>query len=497
MGMRAEQLFDAITGIGDAYITDAENHCFTPKNLRFPPRMRRWTAAAAALVLAAGLGTWALDRNALPGGKTGSGGNEAGSAYMAYAGPVFPLDTAEAVPALEAQRSVTLDLSPYEDHSYIAYDGSERTRYDRSLLVTDTAVLTNTGSDTVTFTAVYPFYADLFDGAEPLPAVTVGGIPVDTVLQAGDTLTVPGLGQPDSWQSLAPLLADGSYRAAALEDTSDELLRQPVTVYEIAGLRVREGTEHPNPVLDLSFIMDPAKTSVFTWGSTGGTVTVEEGRCSRHFDVYGPGDRSSGQSGYLIVLGEDITGLRTQGYTTGIAAPGEETADVTADILRYESTLGEMLELCLAAQQQQNGELFGAAAQSLPREKLLALTAQALDTDADWPGAVEDAFARVRSDDRMLYLCFPLTLAAGESRTVTVTFSKTPSYDHFGDGAGRDGYDLVTQTLHLFYTAQTAVLRNFGAVELLYQNFGFDPAAGVLSVPLTAEHYAIEVAKKE
>ncbi len=491
--MNAQQLFEAITNIRDEHVTAAEAFRFAKKR-----RPLRWLSAAAALVLVCGLGAAAVQHGLIPGGRTGSGGSETGSAYMAYAGPIFPLDITEDLPALTAERRVTLDLSPYDDYVYVSSDGSERLRYDDRLAVTDTALLTNTGSEPITVQAVYPFMSDLSGGEELLPVITVNGESTDAALYAGASLFNTDGTAPDSWTTLAPLLADGSYRTAALEGDAPALLQQPVTVYEVANLTAQEGLDAPNPVLDLAFSMDPAKTTVFTWGSTGGTVTAQPGVCSRHFDVFTSGGIGGG-SGYLIVLGEDITGLQTQGYTGGIAAPGTETDAVTADILRYESTLGEVLALCLDDLLKNNTAPFGAAVRHMEKTQLLSLAAQALTSGSEtaWEGSIEDAFSHMRSGERLLYCCFLLTLAPGETAEVTAAFYKQPSYDHFGSGANRSGYDLVTLTQHLHYTRQTAFLQNVASVEILAQDFGFAPEDGGTSVLLTGEHYTLEVRKKE
>ena len=58
------------------------------------------------------------------------------------------------------------------------------------------------------------------------------------------------------------------------------------------------------------------------------------------------------------------------------------------------------------------------------------------------------------------------------------------------------GYDAVTQLGNtLAFSQQTAELLDHGVIEIVRQNFGFDPAAGITSVTLdpTAEHYYLEV----
>ena len=76
---------------------------------------------------------------------------------------------------------------------------------------------------------------------------------------------------------------------------------------------------------------------------------------------------------------------------------------------------------------------------------------------------------------------------------------KEPSFD-FGcsgsENVGLQGYDLVTRLgSNLDFTAQTAALVHTDSIELIRQNFGFDPENGVAEVALDmeTEHYYLEV----
>ena len=59
---------------------------------------------------------------------------------------------------------------------------------------------------------------------------------------------------------------------------------------------------------------------------------------------------------------------------------------------------------------------------------------------------------------------------------------------------GVTGYDLTTVLgSDLTFTGQTAQLTGWEQVEIVRQNFGFDPENGITQVPLTLEHYYLEV----
>ena len=145
----------------------------------------------------------------------------AATAFMSYAGPVFPLTTAEADTGLTAERTVTWDfaLGAYED-------GSPR---QWGAQVTDDYVLTNPTDADVTVTALYPFAGSLADLGTIGTAVTVDGAETPYTLYAGpyaggfrdagvDDGSTWNLSPPASFDDYADLLESGAYLAQALGD---------------------------------------------------------------------------------------------------------------------------------------------------------------------------------------------------------------------------------------------------------------------------------------
>ena len=95
---------------------------------------------------------------------------------------------------------------------------------------------------------------------------------------------------------------------------------------------------------------------------------------------------------------------------------------------------------------------------------------------------------------RVLYLSFEVTIPAGGDTTVAAAMVKEPSYDPTGHGESEDGYDFAASLgSTLTFTKQTATLKNAQFVQITAQNFCFDPAAGIITVPLTEEHHWIKV----
>mgnify|MGYP000155172849 CR=1 FL=1 len=103
-------------------------------------------------------------------------------------------------------------------------------------------------------------------------------------------------------------------------------------------------------------------------------------------------------------------------------------------------------------------------------------------------GRLDEILMEALSQERVLYLSFPVTVPAGGSVTVAAAFWKAPSYDYGCSGSenvGLQGYDLVTalgSTLEL--TDQTAALVNTDTIEIVRQNLGFDLENGVTQVSL-------------
>ncbi len=76
---------------------------------------------------------------------------------------------------------------------------------------------------------------------------------------------------------------------------------------------------------------------------------------------------------------------------------------------------------------------------------------------------------------------------------------KQTGRDHMGPGMNVHGYDLATQLgSTLCFTQQSASVRSTDAVEIVANNFGFDPDGGVNAVALDmkTEHYWMQVRKK-
>ena len=493
-------LYDAITEIREDYIEAGAKPC-PRRPLAYLPLAAGALAACFALTVATLLILMSLGVGRISVGPAAAGGGSGGkgATYQLYTGPIFPLTTLEAEDTLTAARRTTLDFTPYEN--------SPISPYERWINVTDEYLLTNTGGEDQGYTFYYPIAMDLQEETDP--AVTVNGAAVEPELIVGPYTDASG-NQPNlnSWQAYRRLLGDDYLRRALEEPPSLDI---PVTVYELKDRWGMRSEDAKNPTLSMEFTVDAARTAVLSYNFNGYGYDPASGFVRRLSSVPRAGTRGDGKSAYLLVLGEDIGPYELRAYTNGSCETSMEEAGCT--VLRYESTLGEMVQLFRAMEADtEEGYLTPEeledylnnpqAGQLIARRwKEIGL----LDGDyrrfwqqgLEW--TMEDAFSQLRNP-RVLYWRFTVTIPAGESRAVCIASRKRPSYDFAGKEQGRDGYDLTTQLGSLLeFTEQAAALEGAEYIAILDQNFGFDPAQGILEVALdpAQERYFLDVELKK
>lgn len=533
--MKGERLFRILGLVDDDLIEEAVSASSAAASKR---RRTPWRALglAACLALVCGLGLFWFRGGGLAGiGFGGSAGNASsgdsgiaadgplsteGTAFMFYAGPVFPLTTLEEDAGLTAERALTWDFTP-GTHA----DGTPRRR---GATVADRYILTNPGPEAVTVTALYPFAGSFRELADLRPAVTVDGVETDAVLYAGayaggfqgvwqsvgqlDGSTL-NLAPPGSWTDYKALLESGDYLAQALGDAP--ALDQPVTVYEFADFEAPHG-EYDAATQAIEFTIDQEKTTVLTYGFNGGSWDPDTG-WQRHSYFVPNGVRREPEKKVLAVLGEDIGDYTLTGYKNGGCNEGEEIEGVSCTVTRREITLDTVLdELCRyfyedyaewqygmadSTVEAVSYPLFRRAASELLTQYGVLSREATVDRYAD--GRLDDILSEALSQERVLYLSVPVTVPAGGSVDITFKLWKAPSFDYGCSGsenAGLQGYDLVTRLgSNLDFTRQTAAVANTEGVELVRQNLGFDLAAGVTSVELdpAEEHYYLEIRPAE
>lgn len=526
--MRAERLFRILGLVDDDLIEEADTASSAAASKRRSALRRSvpGLAACAALVCFLGLGLRAAVSPGSSGGEsagtggTGSNGSghDGGSAFMSYAGPVFPLTGLENTSDLTAERRLTWDFAPGA-----RTDGPPR---QWGAAVTDCYTLSNPSDREAEAVLLYPFTGSLCDLDELRPTVAANGTEIPAALYAGsysggfqsamgeidpglDTLN---LKYPDSWEQYRTLLEDGGYQARALSDYP--VLDIPVTVYEFSEFEAPT-ERYPAATQSVSFTIDRSDTQILCYGFEGQEWDGDSG--FRRYSCFVPGrtGRAPGVK-LLAVLGEDIGEYTLQGYRDGGCNSGEEIEGVSCTVTRSEATLDEVLDrLCRAyAEQYAQGRAvdqenaFDAVSFSMYRGAVAELLTQyglLSDSAADRyrDGRLDDILSETLSHERVLYLAFSAAVPAGDSAEITLRMRKPPSYDFYCSGSGNagiQGYDLVTSLgSSLTFTRQTARLENTESIEIVRQNLGFDPENGVATAELNPaeEHYFLEIRPRE
>jgi len=476
-------------------------------------RWKAWSAAAACVILAAGLGGVLLWHGLSPfGGKAGSNtagsggsGHQEGSTFMSYAGPVFPLTLAKAQNDITASRHISFDFSPPDDDYRRIWGAS----------VKDSYVLSNHSEQDITITALYPFAGSLADLAKLQPSITAGKEIVQPVLHtggySGGFIGVLGADDQDGsinikrlegWEDYKTLLQDGSYQQDALSPFPE--FDQKVTVYEFSDFKAPL-EQYPAATQAISFSADNSRTTILTYGFEGGEWHKDGFRRYSFFVPDGVSMRSNCKM--LIVLGDDIESYSLEGYKNGATEKGNELDGVTCTITRYEAVLSDIIDRLiiehLSHYKQSEGlpagvsmeMVYGAAADLLTLYGPLGGST----TERYQDGRLDDIIAEAYVLDRVFYLEFPVTIPAGESVSVTADLYKDPSYDFAcsgSDNIGLQGYDMVTRLgSSLDFEKQSAEVINTELIEIVRQNFGFDLQNNLTKVILdpAIEHYYLEV----
>lgn len=435
-----------------------------------------------------------------------SGGSAAN--FLSYAGPVLPLTTLESDTGLTAERALTFDFTPgtYDD-------GSPR---QWGAQVTDRYTLTTPTDSDRTITALYPVTGSFAGLASMAPQLAVNGIPAEATLYGGGYAGTFGdendrdgstynLAGPYSWEDYAALVSDEGYLTDALGDGPD--LSTPVIVYRFSDFSAPHET-YRAATQAVEFTIDESTTTILSYGFNGLSLDAQTGW--RRYDYFVPdGIRKESNLKVLVVLGEDISSYTLQGYSNGAC----ETAidGVTCTVTRQETTLEDVLqELCRTELAQYTNQTQWPELSQLPLELHVKAAAELLmeygllsdaPMDRYTDGRLDDLLGEALFMDRVLYLAVPVSVPAGGSAELSVTFWKEPSYDFAGSGTGREGLQdfgvLTTAGSNLDFSSQTAALVNDGGVEIWEDDFSLVPEGDAVSLDLSRAYYHLTVRPME
>lgn len=478
--MKSIDLLELLGEVPDRYIRDA----------RKKSGPRRWLPAVAACLCIAVIGLLLprLGGNA-PADNTGSG-----EGFMSYAGPVLPL-TLDDADGLTAVRDLTYDLtSPY-----------------REAMALDRYILTNPTDTDRTARAAYPMTGNLQELR--LPSVQVNGEDMPWQLytgpytggfrgagaEAGDL----NLDPPDEWADYTALLADDSYRQAALGEVDTTMLDCPVIVYRLGQFQY-SAQKADNPSLQMAFHLDYDRTQVLTYGMDGGTIDLETGygaRCAGAIEARrAPGDI------YVLVLGDDLIDYTVAGFANGGCT--DPLDDLTCTVTRYESTLGEMLR-------QLSRKCYDDMTYERPPLDFELYYREICRFMADYSlvgerpvgrydmGILEDILSEVRHHDRVFYAVFELTVPAGGSVEVAVERQVMASYHYPGTGREDQLYFDAASVLgsDLTFTEQTLTVTgvDWNRWNVADCNFGWSAEVNTRTLTLDPDidHYWLTLDEKK
>ena len=517
--MNIKKFSEALTKIDDKYVDEAIQYKGKRKTL-IP---LKWSAAAACICLIiVGSVFYIKTNDAGTANDTGAGGigHDESSEFMSYAGPVFPLTTLNTVQGVEADREICFDFSPYESDTQVIGDYGTN---EACSIVRDQYTLINTTDQNMVITAAYPYAANFHTTLHP--QITVNGEKTETTLYSGlysggfkgtgtgNDATV-NLDNILSWEGYKALLENGSYIESALAPFPT--LNEIAAVYEFTDI-TDGGCDAVNPTMEIAFTIDKNKTTILSYGFDGAGYNPGTGEMTRSFSIPRVSDRYYDTVRYLIVLGEDIDQYALHGYLNGGCDPGDEIEGTSASIRRYEISLGEILktivqahyDACMAANIDSKSRYiadeitfdmyYGEVCRYFARYGTIGTEAM----ERYQLGMLEDIINETVYHDRILYSVFQVTIPAGESAAVCAELVKEGSFDYFCSDKNNEklyGYDMVTKLgSTLDFRSQSASLSNTDSIEIVRQNFGFDPANHITSVKLdmAQAHYYLEVRKRE
>ena len=456
MKTKAETMYDAVTGIDERYLEEAEAH---PARTRKP--WVRWVATAAALVLAAGLGSQIWLKSHGP-ASTGDGGASDGEYYSVYAGPILPLTALGDLDGLCATRDVCYDFSSFQADNFSSC-AQVRDRY----------VLTNQTDREKKLTLCYPVSGCLSDKTLSSLRFTVDGAAVTPAFHMGHGIkwAKNNLG---SWNEYRELLESPGNLTASL--APEPALEQSALVYtlveEVSG-------QSEEDAVSLRFRIDPASTGLYASGITTYSVNEQSGGVILGFYI----DRREAaeqEPCRLVLVGGDLQDPVLD------ASVGSGTG--TWRLERQELPLAEAIEADLVWMSG-NDAVQLSQADRAAAARFLEDMGNATLQNAEYDGIMTAGalLSAALQQDRVMYETLELTVPAQGSVDVEIFQEKEASYSTSADAqqGGARAYDLMTQAgSELLFEKQEASVTGLDQVKIIENNFGFDQEKGVTAVTL-------------
>jgi len=418
------------------------------------------------------------------------GGNS--GAYGSYSGPVLPLTAVSGGEGLEVKRHVDFDFSTYEGYVPSPIHEGEAA-------VTDTYRLTNPTQQEITVQLAYPYEGSFIGERKYTPAITVDGTAAEAALfpslDDGNAVF-----RADDFEGLKKLMQETDYLAQALAPPPEWDI--PVKVYHFTDITYQGDQEYPYIFLTMDFTI-PEGASV--WVLHFDALRTEEETVSLWFRD----DLDDRDGAYLFVMNGDIENMTFGGNLGHNITQNSALTDVTCEYECYEAGFGELIWQFAWSYDYWATEKYHAnpglvTPEILYRDAMKRVEESMGQHYDGYSGAVvsvvEDAFYRNMTDSRLMYWVFDVEIPAGETVEVEAKYHQEASTDIGGPKKKREGYDMATRLgSSLDFTAQSAGITGSEFVEILRQNFGFQPEKGITEVALdlNVERYYLEVMVKE
>ena len=406
--------------------------------------------------------------------------NYNGNVYQSYRGPVFPLTAAGEIGRVTAERNITLDFSPYETQETTLEDGTKYNTSEEAAIITDTYTLKNDGAEPMSLELLYPYQSSgMKEAAGEYPDIQVDGKTADSSLLLGAEVEQ----RQSNWENYQSLIGESTIQSA--QPISADT---PVTVYRFSNVVIQGDTGRR---FQLKIAETADNSGVFTSGLDG-AIRQEAGDeySWLYTGVFGENDTAQ-----VVVVNGQLADYKIYAYSDP-ATPAEATVTET------ETTLGAALHDVIAKELSWNPDQTEEE-NSWVEAMLLNGALQTYLSQGD--GLLSAEIGNLLWEDRIFYRSFQAEIPAGGEITVSIRQLKYPSGTQQSDpvlseaGKDADGYDMVTTMgTQIPMTALSAKLENCDAVEIRDQNFGFDPAQGVVHVILDPNEpeYYINVTKK-
>ena len=408
--------------------------------------------------------------------------------YSFYRGPVLPMTSLSGGEMLEVRRHVDFDFSGLSTDRTQIVRGQEAR-------ITDDYALHNPTIEAVTVTLAYPFEGAAADPLEDIPSIRVNGEEAAAFLAAPADVS-RNFNRANSFPEYQTLFSENDYLTQAAVPAPD--LNQRVTVYHFADIAHRE--EAPYVFLRVRFLR-PENCTIWAFNWTSGSWDARNGE----FDMMFPAEADGTGEGFLLVSGAELPSFDLTGNIGYNEGEQYRTDKVSCHVESYESTLSEMLRL--SSGKYDPFEEEGKPLHSLVTPEFLYQGAAKHLSSGSYTGAgtgyisLDSVFYAVSNQKGLCYRIFDVTIPPGETAQVTVRYGKEGSEDNGGlQQHYRYGFDLAADMgSNLCFTALSASVSGWDAIEIQSQNFGFDLPSGITQVTLdpNQDRYYIDVVLKK